>query len=105
MQVAVGDVDDFLADIHAVVTVYFLNLVYSDDIRPVDAQKTVFGQHALYGFHHQMGDERFGLIVEIEQHVVFHAVDIDDLVDSHVSPLIIDSDEDGVGLLRLRGGR
>ena len=65
LQVAVRDVYDFLADVDAVVAIHFLNLVNGDDIRPMDAQETVFGQHVLYGFHRQMCDERLWLVVEI----------------------------------------
>ena len=89
--------DDFLADVDAVVAVDLLNLVDGNDVRTMDTKETVLGQHVLYGFHRQVGNQSFGLVVEIEQHIVLHTIDIGDLVDRYVTPFAIDADENGVG--------
>ena len=67
------------------------------------AQEFVFGQHFLHGLHRQVGDQWPWFVVEIEKHIVFHAVDIGDLVNGDVSPFPIDPDENGIGLLGLSG--
>ena len=96
-EIAIRNVDDFLADVDAVVAVDFTDFVDGNNIGTVYAQEFFFGQHLLDGFHRQVGNERFGLVVEVEQHVVFHAIDIDDVVNIDVLPLAIDTDEYGVG--------
>ena len=60
--------DDFFSDVDAIVAI---DLLDGNDVGAMNAQEAVLGQHVLYGFHRQMGDQRLGLVVEIEQHVVF----------------------------------
>lgn len=95
--------DDFFTDVDAIVAIDLLNLVDGNDVGAMNAQEAVLGQHILYGFHRQMGDKRLGFVVEIEQHVVFHTVDVGDLVDGHIAPFAINADKDGIGLLGLWG--
>ena len=90
------DVDDFLGDIDAIVAVNFLNLINGNNVGTMNAQKLVLGQHLLYGFHRQMGDQCLGLVVKIEQHIVFHTIDISDLVDGYVAPFAVNADKDGI---------
>lgn len=105
LQITVGDVYDFVSDVNAVVTVHFLNFVNSNDVGAMNTQETFFWQHVFYSLHRQMGDKRLGLIVKIKQHIVFHAVYIDNIIDSQVPPLAIDPDEDRAWLLSLKGWR
>ena len=97
--------DDLLTDIDTVVAIHLLNLINGNDIGAMDTQETVFGQHVLYGFHRQMGDQRLGLVVKIEQHIVLHAIDIGNLVDGYVSPFAVDADEDSFWWKVEGGGR
>ena len=90
--------DDFLADVHTVVSVNLVDFIDSNDIGTMDAQKLFRWQHLFYGLHGEVSDEWFGLIVEIEHHVVFDTTDVGDLVDNDVTPLTIDSKEDSVWL-------
>lgn len=105
LQITVGDVYDFVSDVNAVVTVHFLNFVNSNDVGAMNTQETFFWQHVFYSLHRQMGDKRLRLIVKIKQHIVFHAVYIDNIIDSQVPPLAIDPDEDRAWLLSLKGWR
>ena len=105
LQVAVGYVYDFLSDVNTVVAVYFLNFVNCNDVGAMNTQEMFFWQHVFHSFHRQMGDKRLGLIVKIKQHIVFHAVYIDNIIDSQVPPLAIDPDEDRAWLLSLKGWR
>ena len=95
--------NDLLADVDTVIAIYFLDFVNRDDVGAMHSQKLFLWQHLLNGFHRQMGDQWFGLVVEIKHHIVFHAVDVGDLVDSHVAPFAINPDENSIGLLRLWG--
>ena len=105
LQIAVRDMDDLVTDIDTVVAIDFLDFVDMDDVGTMDTKELVLGQHFFYRLHRQMGDQRLGLVVEIEQHVVFHAIDVGNLVDGYVAPFAIDADKDGIGLLRLLNDR
>ena len=96
LQIAVRDVDDFLTDIDAVVAVNLLNLVNGNDVGAMDTQKLIFGQHVLYGFHRQVGDQWFWLVVEIKHHIVFHTIDVGDLIDGYITPFAINPDEKSI---------
>ena len=58
--------NDFLADVDTVITIYFLDFVNGDDVGAMHSQKLFLGQHLLNGFHRQMGDQWLGLVVEIK---------------------------------------
>ena len=91
--------DYFCADIYTVVTIYFLNLVHCYNIGAVNAQEFVRWQHLLDSLHGQMRNQWLFLTVKIEHYIIFHAVDIDNLVNGDIPPFAINSDENGVGLL------
>ena len=50
--------DDFLSYIDTVITVYFLNLVNCYNIRTVNTQEFVRGQHLFDSLHGQMRNQR-----------------------------------------------
>ena len=98
-EIAIRHVDDFLADVYAVVTIDLADLVCGNDIGTMDAQELVSWQHLLYSLHGQVGDQRLGLVVEIKHHVVLDTADVGNLVDHHAAPLAIDADKDGVDIV------
>ena len=90
--------DDFFANIDAVITIYFPDLVEANDKGTMDAHELLSGQHLLNGLHREMGDQRTALTVEVKHHVVFHATDIDDVADGNLTILAVDLEEERCGL-------
>lgn len=96
LEITIRHVDDFLANIYAVVSVDLADLIDGNDIGTVDAQELFRRQHLFYGLHREVGNQRLGLVIEIEHHIVLNTADIGNLIDHDVTSLAIDTDKDGI---------
>ena len=93
-EIGLRHVDDFVADIDAVVAVYLADLVKADDEGTVHSHELLWRQHVLNGFHREMGDEGTPFTFEIEHHIVLHSADVDDVADGNLAVFAVDFEED-----------
>ena len=94
-EIGLRHMDDFVADIDAVIAVYLADLVEADDEGPVYSHELLWGEHLLDGLHREMGDEWSPLAVEIEHHIILHPADVDDVANGYLAVLAVDFEEDG----------
>lgn len=84
VDVALWHMDNFITYIDAVITVNFLDLVKGYDIRTVYTHEMSGGKHSFNRFHGQVGNQGFGLVIEVKHHVILHSAHIDDMIEQYL---------------------